>query len=164
MKIQTSYFYQVRNFTPNMIPLSTAVGDPLWYHNGTRNKSVRFIDKNGVLNGLRAEPFVPGKCCDGLCHGPEYCAVPNPPNCSFLQAYLGQLNKLNFNDIYQRFERLCDNYFKQTKCDGEPTCVLLVHEAFTRPCSERCIIHQWFQSHNYPITEFGFEHQNLLKK
>lgn len=28
MKIRVSYFYQIRNFKPNMIPMSTAISDP----------------------------------------------------------------------------------------------------------------------------------------
>ena len=28
MLVRTSYFYQIRNFTRNMIPISTAVWDP----------------------------------------------------------------------------------------------------------------------------------------
>lgn len=28
MKIRTSYFYQIRNFKKNMIPVSTAMWDP----------------------------------------------------------------------------------------------------------------------------------------
>ena len=32
MKIRISYFYQVRNFKPNMIPMSTAISDPAWFH------------------------------------------------------------------------------------------------------------------------------------
>lgn len=32
MKILTSYFYQIRNFKPYQIPLSTAISDPAWYH------------------------------------------------------------------------------------------------------------------------------------
>ena len=35
----TSYFYQIRFFRPDMIPLSTARFDPSWYH---RNKGHNF--------------------------------------------------------------------------------------------------------------------------
>ena len=28
MKLRLSYFYQIRNFKPNMIPMSTAMSDP----------------------------------------------------------------------------------------------------------------------------------------
>ena len=31
MKIYTSYFYQIRNFKQNMIPISTCLSDPEWY-------------------------------------------------------------------------------------------------------------------------------------
>ena len=31
MKIATSYFYQIRNFKPWMIPVSTCLSDPEWY-------------------------------------------------------------------------------------------------------------------------------------
>ena len=68
MKFYTSYFYQIRNFTPNMIPLSTACGDPLWFHKGMDN-SYTFFDKNGVINGLRAEMLHPDNSCSGLCEG-----------------------------------------------------------------------------------------------
>ena len=32
MKIRLSYFYQIRFFKKNMIPMSTALSDPEWYH------------------------------------------------------------------------------------------------------------------------------------
>ena len=34
MKFYISYFYQIRNFSPNMIPISTTVSDPDWFHKG----------------------------------------------------------------------------------------------------------------------------------
>ena len=32
MKLALSYFYQIRNFKHYMIPVSTAVWDPQWFH------------------------------------------------------------------------------------------------------------------------------------
>ena len=46
MKLAISYFYQIRNFKPNMIPVSTARWDPKWYHDG-KGAEYNFIDKNG---------------------------------------------------------------------------------------------------------------------
>ena len=46
MQIMTSYFYQVRFMKPNMIPLSTALSDPQWFHKGTYDKTIQFKDKN----------------------------------------------------------------------------------------------------------------------
>ena len=43
MRILVSYFYHVRHFKPYMIPFSTAVWDPAWYHNF--NNNVSFIKK-----------------------------------------------------------------------------------------------------------------------
>ena len=51
MKILTSYFYQIRNFKPYQIPLSTAISDPAWYH--PKNGDY-YVDKNGVINGFVA--------------------------------------------------------------------------------------------------------------
>lgn len=58
MKIRTSYFYQIRNFTRNMIPISTAVWDPTWYHNFTNDYNYIFKDKRNILNGLRLESII----------------------------------------------------------------------------------------------------------
>ena len=56
LKIKTSYFYQIRNFTPNMIPVSTAISDPDLVP-GSAGKEY-YIDKRGIINGLRYEPLI----------------------------------------------------------------------------------------------------------
>ena len=155
MKIMTSYFYQIRNFIPNMIPLSTAVWDPKWYHQN-KNQKFHFIDKNGVINGLRAEPFMPGEECEGECYGPETCSINNPHICNFLRHYRHQLDRLNYNEIITRFERLGNFLKNELNFKEEPIMVLIVHEAYTNPCSEREVIQEWFKSHEYPIQEFIF--------
>ena len=103
MKILTSYFYQIRNFKPNMIPLSTCISDPKWFHNN-RDINYYFKDKNNVYNGLRAEPFVPtmawGECC-----GPKNCLY-KPDKCKFLREYSEQINKLDFKEMIERFNSL----------------------------------------------------------
>ena len=60
MKVAISYFAQLRNFKPNMIPVSTAAFDPKWYHDYKGPKQV-FYDKKGVINGARCELLVRGK-------------------------------------------------------------------------------------------------------
>jgi len=154
MKIYISYFYQVRFFTPNMIPLSTAVFDPVWYHNMTRDHSCIFKDKNGVWNGLRAEPFMPGPSCEGTCYGPEHCDTNDPTTCTFLRRYLIQLNKLDFNEMMQRFEILGKKIQNKEHFSEEPIAVLLVHEAPNNPCSERWALKRWFAQHNYELEEW----------
>ena len=85
MKVYTSYFYKIRFFKPNMIPISTALRDPKWYHQN-QNQEHWFIDKNGVINGLRAPVFAPGLAATAV----SSCGASCPKdfkNCDFLKAY-----------------------------------------------------------------------------
>ena len=151
----TSYFYQIRFFTPNMIPLSTAVWDPKWFH-ANRGQDYHFKDKNGVWNGLRAEPFMPGEMCNGLCQGKEVCDIKDPDKCLFLKTYKYQLNQLNYDEIISRFERM-GNFIQELEgFEEESILVLIVHEAYNNPCSERWVIQDWFKEHGYDIKEFKF--------
>ena len=155
MEIMVSYFYQIRFMTKNMIPLSTCVGDPKWFHQGTYNKSIQWKDKNGVWNGLRAEPFVPGEECEGLCYGRETCNAYGPSACTFLKTYKAQLDKLDFNDILNRFAVLGQQIQESEGFKEEPVFVLIFHEKYDNPCSERWPVIDWFKEHGYVVKEFN---------
>lgn len=86
MKILTSYFYQIRNFKPYQIPLSTAISDPAWYH--PKNGDY-YVDKNGVINGLRIGMLQPQRSLGFLCGGKT--CTQQPDSCRFLRAYYDQL-------------------------------------------------------------------------
>lgn len=150
MKIYTSYFYKIRFFKPNMIPISTALWDPKWFHQG-QSKNHWFIDKNNVINGLRADVFAPGAACENLCRGA--CNPKHPEDCEFLKVYAEQLNKLDINEILQRTEILCEKVRSATNYQGEPIAVFIVHEATTNPCSERIVIQNYFKSHGIECEE-----------
>ena len=136
-----------------MIPLSTALFDPQYFHQG-RGKNYQFWDKNGVLNGLRAEVFMPGEECEGLCHGPDSCKEKGKDSCPFLDTYYNQLKRLDFNSIMKRFEKL-EAAIKSTKnLEEEIIFVLIVYETPKNPCSERGPIHKWFKENGYSIEEF----------
>lgn len=156
MKIMTSYFYQIRFMKQNYIPLSTALSDPKWFHKGTYDKNIQFKDKNGVWNGLRAEPFMPGEECEGLCHGRDVCNAYGPQTCSFLKTYKRQLDKLDYDEILERFRKIGEAIQKQEGFEEEPVFVLIFHEAYDNPCSERWPVQEWFKEHNYDIKEFNF--------
>lgn len=153
MTIYTSYFYQVRFFPPNLIPISTAVWDPKWFHDNhnTKDQSYQFHDKRGVLNGLRAPMFAPGENLAGYC-GPACGMEPN--SCDFLLGYRAQLNKLDFHSIMGRFNALHDQICLR---EGFSDCdfALLVHEAPTKLCSERVPLQQWFADHGIPVQEWS---------
>lgn len=154
MQIMISYFYQIRFMKHNYIPLSTCHSDPAWFHQGTYDKSIQWKDKNGVWNGLRAEPFAPGPLCDNLCRGPEYCDSGDPMKCAFLCAYRTQLDQLDFKDIIKRIYTIGKAVQEREGFEEEPIVVLIVHEATSNPCSERRVIQEWFRDNGYPIKEF----------
>lgn len=154
MKIMTSYFYQIRFMKQNYIPLSTAVFDPKWFHQN-KGQHYQWKDKNGVWNGLRAEIFMPGEECEGLCRGREVCNAYSPKTCAFLKAYRRQLDKLNFEEVLNRFSKLGEQIQKIEGFTEEPVYVLIVHEAYDNPCSERWVIQDWFRDNGYDIKEFN---------
>ncbi len=150
----TSYFYKIRFMKPNYIPLSTAKYDPWWFkHQGRQWK-----DKNGVWNGLRAEPFAPGPLCDQLCRGPEYCDSGDPHQCLFLKTYRKQLDQLDFKDIIKRIYSIGKQVQEKEGFTEEPVIVLIVYEATNNQCSERRVIQEWFKDNGYEIEEFDENH------
>lgn len=146
MKILISYFYQIRFFTPNMIPVSTAHWDPKFFHNFKSSQYI-FRDKNNVWNGIRCSMLEPQ---EGGCP----CEIKNPPECYFLKNYLKQLRTVDFNELLIFFQTVIDRAQQLYPFEGDPTIVLIVYETPDNPCSERVILKQWFQEHGYNLQEF----------
>lgn len=139
-----------------MIPLSTALGDPVWYHKGSKDKGVVFVDNHNVINGLRINPIVPGSSCSNLCRGRDNCeAGGNPDTCAFLAKYYEQLKSINYEDFIKNLESHILMVCKKYKINEEPFAVFMVHEAFTNPCSERVIIQRWFEDNGLRVTELN---------
>lgn len=153
MKLAISYFYQIRFFKPNMIPLSTACSDPMWYHGGSRDKNVLFIDKRGVINGLRILPLVPDSTCSNLCRGRDNCNGANPNTCEFLRKYYEQLQNIDFGTFMKNLESHIDTVCSKVGINIEPIVVIMVHEAYTNPCSERVIIRRWFADNGIEVED-----------
>lgn len=154
MKVATSYFYRIRFFTPNMIPLSTAVWDPKWYHRN-KDQGYTFVDTRGVINGLRVPAMAPGPTCSDLCRGNEGCLY-SPDSCAFLKHYRAQLEALNCDDYMRRVNNLLLKMKGVLEFDEEPVAVFIVHEAPANVCSERVPIQEWLTSHGYPCTELDY--------
>ena len=152
MKVYTSYFYQIRFFKPNMIPISTALRDPKWYHQN-QNQEHWFIDKNGVINGLRAPVFAPGLAATAVSSCGSSCPK-DFENCDFLKAYSHQLSLLDINDIMTRTEKICAKAQKVLGFKEEPIAIFIVHEAPDNPCSERTAIQNYFHSHGIECEEW----------
>lgn len=154
MKFKISYFYNVRHLKPNQVPVSTAMFDPKWFHNNKGNNHL-FIDKNGVVNGVRVSALVPDATCNNLCQGREKCYT-HPNICKFLEAYRKQLSNLDFvevtNKIAEGIRRIVE---KNSMYNGEePECILMVYETPSNICSERVPLKEWFLSHGVMLEEF----------
>lgn len=152
MRIYTSYFYQIRFFTPNMIPLSTAMWDPKWYHENQSQSHV-YKDKRGILNGMRCLSLVPGPHCSGDCRGD--CANPSPNTCDFLKHYREQLDQINFQEFLKELKMLADSTAQIMNIHEDMIICLIVHEAPSNQCSERVVIQEWFKDNNFPINEWS---------
>ena len=158
MKIATSYFYQIRNFKPWMIPVSTALSDPFWYK--PSNGEEYYIDKRGIVNGLRYEPLIVQR------HGTLGC----PDDFSICSMAEEKLNKNYICPTMQEYEHLlqtlvdkertlkafnfCANKFKEElKLKEEPVIVLMVYETPKNKWSERYALQKFFncQELEYPI-------------
>lgn len=146
MKFYISYFYQIRNFSPNMIPISTAISDPDWFHKG---EDGLYVDKRGVLNGVRCGALSPkgisARCGD---------CRKNPPYCKFLCKYREKLDRIDFKKMTQDLESACKLGSGIVKTKEEPICVLIVYEAPTNPCSERQVLIDWFKDNGVELREW----------
>lgn len=148
MLIFTSYFYQVRFFDKYLIPLSTALYDPKWFHDNKGDNYV-FKDKNGVYNGLRFPTFNPSKSAQ--CK--KDCEL-DPHNCSFIKSYSQYLDSLDFDKVYESLEEISKSVKSYENLDRDPSIVLLVHEVPTNACSERMPLQKWFRSHDMFVAEW----------
>lgn len=153
MKVMISYFNNIRHFTPIMVPLSTAKWDPKWY----RKEGKVYIDKRGVINGLRIEKLVFNKyswiklqntdddcitCVDAGNNMQNRTDIKN--FCSFMSCYLEQLRQIDFKEFIK-----C---LKAALLPGQIP-VLIVHEKPDRLCAERYVLKQWFKENGYELEE-----------
>lgn len=144
-----SYFYQIRFFSPNMIPVSTCVWDPKWFQGNGRI----YKDKRGVYNGIRCEELHPDDdMCAGLCPCDKH--HQRTEQCDFLKTYREQLNKLSFPDLVSWCEKLGRYVQQKEQFEEEPIIVLIVYETPTNPCSERGPLIDWFADNGYELKEW----------
>lgn len=168
MKWMISYFYQIRHFTPNMIPLSTAAFPPAWYMNCCRTP---WKDKNGVINGIGIKEFIfPINLYNQLSNNDkcsQHCAyydrlLNTNEFCPFMNLYYNYLKDKNLSTIIYAYERMvesCNDYEKMAGfCNDQiDTIVLIVHEPPTKLCSERIVLKQIFKENGIELEEFNYE-------
>ena len=151
MKLSTSYFYQIRFFTKNMIPVSTAIWDPKWFHTG--NNIGEYRDRNGVWNGIRMPILSPAHIDTSTC---THCKSHDPTICNFQNDYSNYLKSLDFEKIYKSLNTLAETVTKLEDLVDEPHIVLIVHEKPNNPCSERKPLQEYFESHGISCKELDY--------
>lgn len=158
MKVFTSYFYQIRHFKRNMIPISTAQWDPKWFHDFTGDYDYVFKDKRGIYNGIRCEDFhfdydLYGQNNDAC---GEACKDKHPETCNFLKNYRKCLDEKDFDGLYKELERIAYKVQELEQFDEEPWIVLIVYEVPSNKCSERATLQEWFRDNGIDITELSY--------
>lgn len=142
MKIVTSYFYMIRYFTPNIIPVSTALSDPAWYRPPTGKEY--YIDKRGIVCGLRYEPLIVQRYGEHICPCESKDLAPACPTMIEYEQLLFSL--VDKEKTLKAFEYCCNKF-------NADTIALMVYEAPTNPCSERVALQKFFNCKEleYPI-------------
>ena len=151
MQIKTSYFYQIRYFTPNLIPVSVCLSDPIWYRPPEGQEY--YVDKRGIICGLHYEPLIVQKYGTKACLGERAICpfVHYQPYyyCEMLQEYRQLLETVDFNKMIKAFE-YCLNKF------NKDTIVLMVYEAPNNLCSERKYLQEYFNKHGIECKELEY--------
>lgn len=144
MKFYTSYYYQIRNFPPNLIALSTAIWPPKYLNFG-------IPDKRGVIC-INCPPLQPGISCEGLCDGS--CDPKHPKDCSFLKVYREQLDKIDFNNFIKSLDKISKIFLNDYPNFETVNFAFIVYEKFDNPCSERGPIQDWLRANGIEVEEW----------
>ena len=145
MNVYISYFYNIRFFPTNLIPVSTAVWDPKWYHNFKSIDTV-YKDKRGVVNGIRAVMLSPYKI--DSCECKNCLSNKDPSICSFIKQYHDYIFSLNFSDVYNYLLKISRTFNDADIC-------LMVYEKPDNLCSERGTLIEWFKCNGVELKEFS---------
>lgn len=167
MKYYISYFYQIRNMKPNMLPMSTAMYDPKWFHNNLGN-GYRYFDKNGVINGVRIDRLIFDKSrydflIDSEADCQKVCQKDQPKFyenngwwCPFMCSYAYNIREKNPD--FNEFITFCDRYvdFLNQKLSANiDTIIFIVHEPTSVICGERPVLQHWFKENGFELKEWN---------
>ena len=131
--------------------MSTALEDPTWFKPPKGQEY--YIDKRGIICGLRYEPLIVQRQFEVTC--PCELRGAGTGVCEFLTNYRRALETLDFNRVISAFQ-YCANKFHRPFDDDEPIIVLMVHEAWNNPCSERKSLQDYFTSHGWECKELEY--------
>ncbi len=136
MKYFISYFARLKDFTSNMMPVSTVVFEKEWF----RGK-VEHIPELVPPTQIAVELEAKGEMCRKNC--------PLTVPCAFMARYKEYLDSLDFNKVLLKLELLTLKY------PTVDTIVLMVYEKYDVPCAERPCLQAWFAEHGIELKEWN---------
>lgn len=119
--------------------------DPKWYHNFKSDDTI-FVDKRGIINGLRAYILSPYKIENCECLNCKY--HKDTSICSFIKQYHDYIFSLNFDEVYKYLSNISHKFNDSDIC-------LMVYEKPDNPCSERSTLLKWFSQNGIEVKEFS---------
>ena len=137
MKYYISYFGQMRNFPPNLLPVSTVMWEQPWFA-GTVEKLDELIVPQSVISHLEAHHEMCQKNC------PLSSSLP----CGFMTAYLDYLRTLDFNQVLMKLSLMT---LRHPRVDS---IALMVYEKPSCKCAERPCLQQWFKENGIELKEW----------
>lgn len=150
MNIYISYFYKIRFMNNNIIPVSTAIWDPKWYH---ENKGNSYIFSSNTILGLRAEELNPSAIYDSHSDCSRTCGK-NPDSCEFLMKYYDYLNTLSYDEVIDHLYEFSKISQSILHTEHNPDVCLIVHETPDNKCSERGPLQSWFSKYHKYLQEW----------
>lgn len=135
MKYFISYFGQLKNFTSNMMAVSTVAFEQKWFQ-GMVERMPELVFPASIAHVLEEK----GEMCRKNC--------PLKAPCGFMTMYKEYLDTLDFNKILLKLELLT------LKHPAVDTIVLMVYEKYDVPCAERPVLQAWFAEHGIELKEW----------
>lgn len=140
---RTSYFYKLRFFKKNMLPVSICIWDPKWY------------------KGMSYKSLAPSKydaetdceqCIKEHSDDPGYYNL----DCNYLKNYRKQLSYYNIertlNDIIIKADKFYN--FDEKNINNEIYIIFMGYEVSSKKCSERFELSRWIEQ-EYFISEIS---------
>lgn len=145
LKFYISYFYNIRFFKKDLIPVSTAISDPSWFKS---KDGEPWLDSRGVLCGLNFPEL--SHPLNFNCGCP--CKTKDYQKCSFLRTYRSYLSSLDFDKLLEKFSLLA-NYLRSQGKNVSGFC-LMVYEKPDNPCSERKPLQELWKNNGLELLEY----------
>ena len=135
MQYYISYFGQMKNFPPNVLPVSTVKWEQDWF----RGK-IPHIDELVMPDNVVYQIEQKGEMCRKNC--------PLKAPCLFMQEFKKYLDSLDFNQILTKLELLT---LDKPNID---TIILMVYEKTDVLCAERPVFQAWFKDNGLELKEW----------